>query len=414
MKIQNVLFAEGAGGFFFDDQAAIRSGLEHNGFIYQGAPFTSAFDRVRIPAESISVMLVLENGETALGDCCAVQYSGAAGRDPLFIAARYIPLMTTHLTPELLGRECSDFKENAEFLDTLKSWEGKQLPTAIRYGISQALLNAAAKSANLTMAEVISEEYNLPLELKPVKIYIQSGDDRYINVDKMILKGADCFPHGLINEPYKKMGPRGENFKEYAVWVRNRIFELRKDESYNPELHFDVYGTLGIVFENNLPEIVDYLAKLETEVAPFQLRIEAPVDAGSRQGQIEALKEICELISKKGLTVEIVADEWCNTLEDIALFAAEKACHMVQIKTPDLGGIDNTIEAVLLCKEKGVKAFLGGSCAETDISARTCTQVAIATQPYQILAKPGMGVDEGYMIVRNEMERTLALLKARA
>jgi len=413
MKIKNVLFAQGVGGFFFDDQAAIRSGLDHNGFIYQGAPCTSGFDRVRIPAESVSVMLVLENGETALGDCCAVQYSGAAGRDPLFIAERYIPLMAKHLTPELLGRESSDFKENAEFLDTLKSWDGKQLPTAIRYGLSQALLNAAGKSANLTVAEVICREYNLPLELKPVKVYTQSGDDRYINVDKMILKGADCFPHGLINEPYKKMGRNGEKFREYAVWVRNRILELRKDDGYNPELHFDVYGTLGIVFENNLPEIVDYLGKLEAEIAPFQLRIEAPVDAGSRQGQIEALKEICELISKKGLTVEIVADEWCNTLEDIALFIAEKACHMVQIKTPDLGGIDKTIEAVILCKEKGVKAFLGGSCAETDIAARICTQVAIATQPYQILAKPGMGVDEGYMIVRNEMERTLALLKAR-
>ncbi len=31
----------------------------------------------------------------------------------------------------------------------------------------------------------------------------------------------------------------------------------------------------------------------------------------------------------------------------------------------------------------------------------------------RILAKPGMGVDEGYMIVYNEMERILALRKAR-
>ena len=32
----------------------------------------------------------------------------------------------------------------------------------------------------------------------------------------------------------------------------------------------------------------------------------------------------------------------------------------------------------------------------------------MATQPDQILAKPGMGVDEGYMIVYNEMQRVLA------
>jgi methylaspartate ammonia-lyase len=36
-------------------------------------------------------------------------------------------------------------------------------------------------------------------------------------------------------------------------------------------------------------------------------------------------------------------------------------------------------------------------------------QCAMATGPDQILAKPGMGVDEGYMIVVNEMNRLLAL-----
>jgi methylaspartate ammonia-lyase len=48
------------------------------------------------------------------------------------------------------------------------------------------------------------------------------------------------------------------------------------------------------------------------------------------------------------------------------------------------------------------------------VTARISTQVALATQPYQILAKPGMGVDEGYMIVKNEMARTIALLKSKS
>ena len=37
----------------------------------------------------------------------------------------------------------------------------------------------------------------------------------------------------------------------------------------------------------------------------------------------------------------------------------------------------------------------------------------MATQPDQILAKPGMGVDEGYMIVFNEMQRVLAMMQAK-
>ena len=85
---------------------------------------------------------------------------------------------------------------------------------------------------------------------------------------------------------------------------------------------------------------------------------------------------------------------------------------MIQIKTPDLGGINNTVEAVIYCKERGIGAYQGGTCNETDRSAQVCIHCAMATQPTQILAKPGMGVDEGYMIVYNEMQRIIALRKA--
>jgi methylaspartate ammonia-lyase len=82
---------------------------------------------------------------------------------------------------------------------------------------------------------------------------------------------------------------------------------------------------------------------------------------------------------------------------------------MAQIKTPDLGGINNSIEAVLHCKAQGMGAYLGGTCNETNRSGEICAHIAMATSPAQILAKPGMGVDEGFMIVWNEMQRILAL-----
>ena len=132
-----------------------------------------------------------------------------------------------------------------------------------------------------------------------------------------------------------------------------------------------------------------------------------------RETQLEALAALTKELDARGSDVELVADEWCNTLEDIKLFADNKAGHMVQIKTPDLGGINNTIEAVLYCKEKGIGAYQGGTCNETDRSAQVCVHCAMATQPTQILAKPGMGVDEGFMIVYNEMNRILAMRQAK-
>ncbi|MCL2170292.1 MAG: methylaspartate ammonia-lyase, partial [Defluviitaleaceae bacterium] len=82
---------------------------------------------------------------------------------------------------------------------------------------------------------------------------------------------------------------------------------------------------------------------------------------------------------------------------------------MAQVKTPDLGGINNSIEAILYCKANGMGAYLGGSCNETDRSAQICAHIAMATSPVQMLAKPGMGMDEAHMVGYNEMKRILAL-----
>ena len=86
----------------------------------------------------------------------------------------------------------------------------------------------------------------------------------------------------------------------------------------------------------------------------------------------------------------------------------------MQIKTPDLGGINNTIEAVLYCRSKKMGSSLGGTANETDHSARICTHIGLACSPDFMLSKPGLGVDEALMIQTNEMARTLAILATRS
>ncbi len=118
-------------------------------------------------------------------------------------------------------------------------------------------------------------------------------------------------------------------------------------------------------------------------------------------------------IARRGLGVGIIVDEWCNTLDDIKAFADAAAADYAQIKTPDLGGINNSIEAVLYARAKGMGSCLGGSGNETDQSARITAQVGLATGPDFLLSKPGFGGDEALSIQTNEMVRTLALIEAR-
>ena len=414
MKILDVVCSQGRTGFYFDDQRAIKKGAGHDGVFYVGEPVTEGFTAVRQAGESISVMLILEDGQIAYGDCAAVQYSGAGGRDPLFLAKDFIPLIDKYIKPQLVGREADNFRQLAADMEAI-TIDGKRLHTAIRYGVSQALLDAVAKATGRLMCEVVADEYGCTVADKPVPIFTQSGDDRYDNSDKMIIKGAQVLPHALINNVHDKLGEHVEKLAEYVTWLRNRILEHRHDPAYAPVLHIDCYGTIGQVFgNNNYKDMADYIEELGKLAKPFHLRIEGPMDCDcDRETQIEALAGLTAELDKRGCDVELVADEWCNTLEDIKLFADAKAGHMVQIKTPDLGGVNNTIEAVLYCKQKGIGAYQGGTCNETDRSAQVCVNCAMATQPDQILAKPGMGVDEGYMIVYNEMQRILALRAAK-
>ena len=415
MKIVDLICSAGRTGFYFDDQRAIKGGAGHDGIFYVGAPVTEGFTAVRQAGESISVMLVLEDGQVAYGDCAAVQYSGAGGRDPLFLAKDFIPLIEKHIKPQLVGKEANDFRGLCAMMEAIEV-EGKRLHTAIRYGVSQAILDAVAKATGRMMCEVVADEYGCTVSDKPIAIFTQSGDDRYNNADKMIIKGAQVLPHALINNVEEKLGKNGEKLAEYVAWLRDRILSMRLDESYNPVIHIDVYGTIGAAMGNHeYKKMADYIEELGKLAKPLHLRIEGPMDCDStREEQIEALSALTAELDARGCDVELVADEWCNTLEDIKLFADKKAGHMVQIKTPDLGGVNNTIEAVLYCKEKGIGAYQGGTCNETDRSCQVCVNCAMATQPDQILAKPGMGVDEGFMIVYNEMNRILALRKAKA
>ena len=412
MKILKAVFSPGTSAFFFDDQRAIKKGADHDGFVYKGAPVTPGFTSIRQAGQSVSVNLLLEDGSVAVGDCAAVQYSGAGGRDPLFLAADYIPFLERHIRPRLEGRTIGAFRTMPGEFETLEV-EGKRLLTAVRYGLSQALLHARALERRLLMAEVVAEEYGLAIALERVPIFGQSGDNRYENADKMILKGVDVLPHALINTIDEKLGRRGELLAEYVRWLVGRIKALRTSESYHPALHIDVYGTIGTIFDQKTGAIADYLARLEKEAGDFELSIEGPVDVEEKGRQIEALKGITDALRAKGSRVKIVADEWCNTLEDIREFTDAKCCHMVQIKTPDLGGIQNIAESILYCKAHGMEAYQGGTCNETDVSARTCVHVAVAARAERMLAKPGMGFDEGFTIVNNEMMRILAVLKAK-
>lgn len=207
-----------------------------------------------------------------------MQYSRCRRTGPLFLAKDFIPLIDQYIKPQLVGKEADNFRDLCAMMEAIQI-DGKRLHTAIRYGLSQAILDAVAKATGRLMCEVVADEYGCTVSETPIPVFTQSGDDRYNNADKMIIKGAQVLPHALINNVEEKLGRSGEKLADYVAWLRDRILANRASEDYLPVLHIDVYGTIGAAFgNNNYKAMADYLAKLEEIAKPFHLRIEGPMD----------------------------------------------------------------------------------------------------------------------------------------
>jgi methylaspartate ammonia-lyase len=464
LRIADVLAVPGTGAGYYEDQAALQA--EHVALPqrFSAGPLTPGFDAVRQIAEAISVGLVLEpstaapghNRSVAWGDCVAVSYSGVAGRDRVFRHAEGLAAVREIVTPLLRGRGLSSFRalsrevdgltETAEILRPLTAGDDsstggvsrrallttparilrardaeaatervtieRPLHTAVRYGTSQALLQAVALNQGISMAEVIAQEWALPLPNEPVAVHAQSGSERYYNAEKMIAHRIKSLPHALVDDIQKQVGSDGGELTRYVRWLARRIGELG-GPNYAPTIHLDLHGALGQIYDNNLGRVLGQLYALALAAQPYPLRIESPMVMDSREAQIKAMSTLRSYVRTRKMQVQLVADEWANSLEGVRAFVAAGAADMIQIKAPALGGLNNVVDAILACRESGVGSLLGGSYAETDLSARVSVHVALATRPDLIMAKPGMGVDEAISITRNEMQRTLAWIQSR-
>jgi methylaspartate ammonia-lyase len=408
MRIKRAFPVRAMGGYYNEDLEAIRRGALKDGFFYVGESISPEFAEIKMPSEAVSIVLVLDDDQTVFGDALSVEFAAAGGRKGRFTYETQIPYLKA-LCEKLEGVEIRGFFEMCEALYDDRAPAEYRHP-AVDYGVSQALLQAVAVARGRTAAEALADELGVQVAGTVVPIQVQTGEERRTNVDKAILKKADVLPHGLINDVARTFGSEGQLLAEYVAWVAGRI-RVYGSQDYRPELHFDVYGLPGLVFECDISRIADYLVELEGLAAPHDLAIESPIEMESRAAQIEIFGALRAALKKRGSRVNVVVDEWANTLEDIDEFVKAGAADMINVKTPDLGGVGNSAKAVLRCWKGGVRPILGGSSTDTDQSARVIAQVALACRPAWVLARPGMGVDEGVQIMRNEMCRTLALIE---
>lgn len=401
-SIRRIDWTAGIGSYYADDLAAIRAGATADGLFYTGDPVTPGHEAIRRPARAMLLRVEATDGSVAWGDAVTPQYSGFGGRD-LPIDPDALAGQVEAAAGALVAAGPLDFTGACAVVEAVEH-DGRDLHTGVRYGLSQALLQLAARAAGTSPLRILTALTGLEQPTtRPV--YAQSGDDRYRNVDAMIMHRVEVLPHGLINGP-KAFGEEGEAFLEYVRWVVARIAEFGPAD-YVPRLHFDVYGMPGRVFDGDIDALVGFCAALDEAAGPRRVNLEAPIYGDDEDETIALLARLRSALRDAEVDVAIVADEYCNGLGDVRRFVEEGAVDLIQIKMPDLGAITNALEAAAICRQGGLGVFIGGSCAETDLGGEVSALVGLAVDADQVLAKPGMGVDEGVAIVRNTMARAL-------
>jgi methylaspartate ammonia-lyase len=402
LKICEVKTISGQGAYYYEDVTALQKRSIEESQRWSTLAETQGFKFVREIAEVVSIGIKTKDGVWSWGDCVGVSYSGKSGREGVFRSSSGCEEIKKYFTPLLLNKRLSTFREVMNEVNLLP------LHRAVVYGVSQALLGAVASQHKEPMWRTLQREWGITDGVKEVPLQGSSGSNRKVNADKMIINRLAGLPHGQIDDIPTQLGPQGELLLEYVTWLKSRIPEFGGSD-YSPVIHLDVHGAIGHIFNQDPQKIATYLLTLEKQMAPYRLRIESVSLGKSRAETIQELMAIGEQLRLNQSRVELVADEWANTKEDMMEFVRNRACQMIHLKMPDMGGVDQTTNAVLELKRHNMGTLLGGSCIETDISARVSVHVALATQPSALLAKPGMGIDEAIQIMRNEMNRALAL-----
>ncbi|ANN79195.1 methylaspartate ammonia-lyase [Bordetella flabilis] len=398
-RIANVRVDVGIGGYWIHDQAAVQgSGARPDGFFFDGEPSSSAFPAVRSPSIAYLISLELDDGQVAYGDCVTVANAGHAGR-PNPLREHDAGKTGKALAAALKGRQFDGFRPAAAVLEALDLPPELVLP--VQFGASQALLGAAALARKAPMRDVLLDEFDLEKPRTLPGFAGSCGGDWEANVDKAIVRHVDMFPQSAI-----QTAAECERLPEYASWIMRRI-EKWGGAGYLPDLHFDFHSSLGRLLNNDEDKVIDYLAGICARTPTLQVYFEDPMHARGSEEALARMRSLREKLSSRVENCRLIADEWANGPGKVAQFAQARAAHAIQIKMPDNGSLLTTIEAVQACKQNDVLAYLGGSCNETDISARATVHVGLAFGAWRLFTKPGMGFDEGLMVLKNEMSRTV-------
>ena len=311
LTIADVLAVPATGGYFADDQAAIKAGAVRDGLAYPG-------ERARARRRRSRSCCVLSDGYVAHGDCVSVQYSGVGGREPRLRADDARRADRRDVAPRCAARAGRP-----------RSATGCGRGVRRRRGL-RALAGAArrrrAPRRHARWPRSSRAEWGLDgaVGARPDLRPDRRGAPRQRRQDDPQagrLAPARADQHARAGGGHRRLR---------ALGARPRPAPAPRRRTTRRSCTSTSTACSAATCEDRGDP-----RRWRRRREPFALRVEHPLDAGSREAQIRALARAARRCS--AAASQLVADEWANTVDDIRAFNARRAADVVQIKTPDLG-----------------------------------------------------------------------------
>jgi len=275
----------------------------------------------------------------------------------------------------------------------------RSIHPAIRHGLSQALLSAVSMVRGVTVAEIIAEEFHLPIPTTTVALQmpIKGGQSLFMH-DQV---SALAYAIGKAN-PEDSIGPNGERIQGFIRQFRERLLEA--DQHNHLTIHLDAGGNLGKLFDNDLGKVLGALYGLEQAASPYLIRVQDPLIMDDLDSQIKVFGQLRDYLRMRQMSLQLVASARINTANDVRAFAQAQSAHMLRLVTPQLGTIQEMIVAIQTCQAHDIGILMEGT-----LSANT-GQVALVTQPDLLTFSTDQLGEAGVAFFHNEMACTLAWL----
>lgn len=401
-RIVKVLTSVSWGSYYFEDLARIRRDLVPTSERYHTPTGHGAYANVRTPVPAVSVGLMLGNGAVAWGDCVPVSFSGKSGR-----ALPKDPQELSHWIESTLG----PWFENRLVLpwivlekDFLR--EFSDIPAFIRYGVSQAMVNAAVSVSQKPHWQIFAEDLGYQNPDAVINLHGSCGGDWGDTVDRMLVRKLKYLPQGQFEFLEKQIGTDGKALMSWIDDFKTRAMRF----GYLPTLTLDFHGALDELCDQDLERVADMIEAVAVQAKPHSCHIESPLAAPNFEMFKERIFRLRAILNDRGLRtpqLRIVADEWANSLSDIRQLTVDNGVDGVHIKMPDTGTLSECAMAVDVIRGAGKFALLGGSCTETMLGAKATAHLAVVAKPNAVLVKPGMGFDESFAYLDAEMKRAV-------